>query len=213
MSSRKILSKILFRILAFSALGWYCYYTAGIDFTFLFVIYTMTYLGIIMYKNPHAVKSFIMNDMEEWLTGFAKVIYYLPLLLAYTALYIYVDDELKDIFNFDPTVYLAITYIIFILLVFIARRTYLNAAPKFHGTAMDLILQAQSEEDMSVYGTLKCFDELAEAEKLKSKLDEHNIPSMIYGANKPDYISREDLPIQVMVRKLDMDAAKRLLEK
>ena len=104
---------------------------------------------------------------------------------------------------------LAITYIIFILLVFIARRTYLSAAPKFDGTAMDLILQAQSEEDMSVYGTLKCFDELAEAEKLKSKLDEHNIPSMIYGANKPDYISREDLPIQVMVRKLD----KRLLEK
>jgi hypothetical protein len=77
---------------------------------------------------------------------------------------------------------------------------------------MDLLLQAQSEDDLSVYATLKCFDELADAEKLKAILDEHNIPSMIYGANKPDYISRENLPIQVMVRKLDMDAAKRLLE-
>lgn len=212
MSTRKILPKILLRIFGLFALGWACYYTAGMDFALLYIAYTVTYFSIIMYRNPYAVKSFIMKDEEEWLVGIAKVIYYLPLLLASIALYIYTDDELMDCFNFDPTIYHAITYVIFILLVFIARRAYLNAAPKFDGTTMDLLLQAQSEEDLSVYATLKCFDELADAEKLKAILDEHNIPSMIYGASKPDYISRENLPIQVMVRKLDMDAAKRLLE-
>lgn len=67
------------------------------------------------------------------------------------------------------------------------------------------------EEKLSIYVRLKSFDTLAEAEDLKKTLEDNGIPSMIYGANKIDYISREVLPVQVMVTKKNLNDAQRFV--
>jgi hypothetical protein len=48
-----------------------------------------------------------------------------------------------------------------------------------------LFIRIRQEDKLSLYVALKKCDELSEAEKLKSILDEHKC-HLIYGANKPD---------------------------
>ena len=68
-----------------------------------------------------------------------------------------------------------------------------------------------TEEKDSTYVRLKSFDTLEDAEDLKKRLEDNGIPSMIYGANKIGYISREVLPIQVMVTKKHLTDAQRFI--
>ena len=68
-----------------------------------------------------------------------------------------------------------------------------------------------AEEKDSTYVRLKSFDTLEDAEDLKKRLEDNGIPSMIYGANKIGYISREVLPIQVMVTKKHLTDAQRFI--
>ena len=67
------------------------------------------------------------------------------------------------------------------------------------------------EENDSTYVRLKSFETLEDAEDLKKRLEDNGIPSMIYGANKIGYISREVLPIQVMVTKKHLTDAQRFI--
>ena len=122
-------------------------------------------------------------------------------------------DEIYDVL-FYVIVGIILPLILFIGLSIKRRRWFQKNIDAPIHTLEDVFNYMDSlviEENDSTYVRLKSFETLEDAEDLKKRLEDNGIPSMIYGANKIGYISREVLPIQVMVTKKHLTDAQRFI--
>lgn len=176
----------------------------------VFLMYMVTYVCIKTIGIPRALLSYL-SDKEidaEWKKGKLRFwIDYFPIAVYVIAL-LYTQYVIgAEGFSFssaDAILNLAVPYILCITASMISRHYYLKYSSddslQYKDISEKLYLDAK-EEELENYVSVKSFTDLDAAEKCKAFLERHNIPSSIYGAVKPDYISRNNLPIQVVVRK------------
>ena len=112
--------------------------------------------------------------------------------------------EVDEISIILKSVIIALLHIIFVIACLKERRWYkenLDYGVTNFKEASDFLKLTLDNEENETLVCVKSFSTVEEAEEYQKQLEQQDIPSVLYGANKPDYISREVLPVQVMVQK------------
>lgn len=192
----------------FGILIWIVYFAVikgDILIASLFCIYILTWLGIRYIDNPNAlVYSYLPKD--ERLNSKALIIImslcFIMFILGTVGAVVLLDHD--QITMGLRVAIIALLYILFVITCLKERVWYkenLDYGVTDFKEASDFLKMKLDDEQSDTLVCVKNFSTVEEAEEYQKQLEQKGIPSVLYGANKPDYISREVLPVQVLVQK------------
>ena len=198
--------KILYTI--FGILMWIVYIAViknDIHTASFICIYLSIWLGIRYIDNPNAlVYSYLPKDkrLKSWSLKIIISLVIILILVGYIGTVAVLEvDEISIILK---SVIIALLHIIFVIACLKERRWYkenLDYGVTNFKEASDFLKLTLDNEENETLVCVKSFSTVEEAEEYQKQLEQQDIPSVLYGANKPDYISREVQPVQVMVQK------------
>ena len=173
----------------------------------LLCIYILPWLGIRYIDNPNAlVYSYLPKD-ERLKSKTLIIIKSLCFIMFILGFFVTVAALLLDQDQITMGLRVAIIALLYILFVItcLKERVWYKENLDYGVTdfkeASDFLKMKLDNEQSDTLVCVKSFSTVEEAEEYQKQLEQKGIPSVLYGANKPDYISREVLPVQVLVKK------------
>ena len=183
------------------------------DCFFIALLYAVLFMED--FKNPVArLRRRKKAPLPTWMQPRHKNLYWLSFAVVFV-FWTYLLFMLPEDFDqFDRQDYLQLSAFILVgvTLGFVRRNAMLADAPENLENLNEYLQLQEDDNPDEVYVSVMSFKSVDEAESFQKLLEEKGIPSMIYGANRPDYIPEEALPIQVMVKKKHKGDVDKLLD-
>lgn len=171
--------------------------------SYIYLLVMTLLCSMIINWNLPAFRCKVTGMKAEWMTSGERKIYYLSIAIAFLVVIFCYDSDIFYQYCVVPVLSAAAS--------FVARRAYLRNAPA--DIDFDTIVEEYVRlNDADSYVCIGKFEDEKSAVAFQKELEANNIVSKIYGLNKPDYISREVISIQVLVLAKDKDAAEILLK-
>lgn len=167
------------------------------DFMSILIVFTLAFVAsmIMLWDNKPLIHYF-WKGHDDWMTFVDRLICGTSVIIVYlSARYVwfyYQEDGKINILALILCISAAFSY----------RRIYLNHAP-------DDVEQYETDQKQDTYVTIAECKDVESAHIIKNLLESNGIEAITYGESAPQFLGK--VPVRVLVRRRDKEAAERLV--